>query len=100
MLRLLLALALVTGSVQCAAACTPAASPQPSCRHHKNAPVVCGHELVPAVINHSSDLHVVIPFEAIEASTIPGIPVLQHASIAKDPSPPGPSLRLMTVLRI
>ena len=38
--------------------------------------------------------------EAIEASTIPGIPVLQHASIAKDPSPPGPSLRLMTVLRI
>lgn len=97
MLKFLLALALVVGSVQCAAACTPAAQPQ--CPHHKQAPA-CSHELVPATIVQSS-----VATLSFQSEPVNPAPVIRPAAILdtppmQDPSPPAPTVPSITILRI
>lgn len=99
MLRFLLALALVVVSVQCAAACTPAAGAQPACHHHKQAPA-CSHELVPATIVQSSVATVSFQSEALNPEPIIHAAVILHAPQTHDPSPPGPTVLPITILRI
>ncbi len=99
MLKLLLALALVVGSVQCASACTPAASAQPPCHHHKQAPA-CAHELVPATIVQSYVASVSFQSEALNPQPIIGATIILTAPSMQDPSPPGPTAPPVTILRI
>jgi len=48
-ISLILILAVLAASVQCAAACTPAVNAMPHCHHHKQAPKqACSNELVAA----------------------------------------------------
>jgi hypothetical protein len=97
MLKFVIALVVVIASVQCAAACTPVATAQPPCHHHKQAPS-CSHELVPATIVPSTVVDVTFSSEAIPlvsltfASTDTSTPI--------DPSPPGPPVAPPTILRI
>lgn len=99
MLKLLVAIALVIVSVQCAVACTPVACAQPPCHHHQQAPA-CKHELVPATIvppvvigtswsSRAGDAPIVLL--AVASFDTPTIENL---------SPPGPPVPLLTVLRI
>jgi hypothetical protein len=94
---LLVALALVVSSVQCAAACTPVScAPQPPCHHHKQAAKADCHELVPATTVQSFVVSVLFSTEPVDASPVSG-PSIQ---ITQDPYQPlltGPPL---TVLRI
>jgi len=99
MLKVLVAIALVIVSVQCAAACTPVSSAQPPCHHHHQAPA-CKHELVPATI---------VPSVAIGASFLSHrvdalLAVLDLASFdtsaIENPSPPVPPVPLLIVRRI
>lgn len=97
MLKLMIALVLVIVSVQCAAACTPVASGQPACHHHKQGPA-CSHELVPATIVQPS---VALSFSAEPMRISFAAQILCfHAPAIEDPSPPDPHVPPHTVLRI
>jgi hypothetical protein len=95
---LLVALALIVSSIQCAAACTPASygAPQPPCHHHKQPPKASCHELIPATTNQPFVVSVLFSAEPVDESPISGadIQVLQHAS------PPILTVPPLTVLRI
>ena len=99
MLKLLVAIALVIVSVQCAAACTPVACAQPSCHHHKEAPA-CKHELVPATIVPPVVIGTSWSSRAVDAPVV----LLDFASFdtaaIENLSPPDPPVPLLTVLRI
>jgi hypothetical protein len=98
MLKLVVALVLVIGSVQCAAACTPITSAQPPCHHHKQAPV-CRHELIPAT---TVQTYVALEFspEAVEVPAVIHSMGSLYAGQVQDPSPPGFVVPPLTVLRI
>lgn len=95
MLKLVVALALVIGSVQCAAACTPVACAQPPCHHHKQSPA-CTHELIPATVVQSSVMPVSFSSEAVHTSLV-FFPLDSRDTSAMQESPPIPPL---TILRI
>jgi hypothetical protein len=99
MLKIVIALALVLGSVECAAACTPVASAQPPCHHHKQAPA-CSHELVPATIVPSFVIDPPLPSEAVNPQTDARILISFVTSSNEDPSPPGLNVPPFAVLRI
>jgi hypothetical protein len=99
MLRLLIALALVIVSVQCASACTPTAGAQPACHHHKRA-AACAHELVPATIVPSAVTDLSFVSEPADPQWAESTFVSFAASTAQDPSPPGASVPRLSVLRI
>jgi hypothetical protein len=99
MLKLVIALALVVGSVECAAACTPVASAQPACHHHKQAPS-CTHELVPATIVQSFVVDLPSSSQALHAPTILLTLAPFDAPAFQEHSPPGPTIPQQTILRI
>ena len=99
MLKVLLALALVVGSVQCASACTPAGAAQPPCHHHKQAPA-CSHELVPATIVQSYVATVSFQSEALNPQPIIGLTSVLNEPPLQDSSPPGTTVPPLTILRI
>jgi hypothetical protein len=93
----LVALALIVSSVQCAAACTPAScAPQPPCHHHKQAPKADCHELVPATTVQSFVVSVLFSAEPVSASPVAG-PGIQITQVLYQPVLTGPPL---IVLRI
>jgi hypothetical protein len=104
MLRFLIALALVVSSVECAAACTPAACAptQPPCHHHKQAPVqkTAGcHELIPATTVQSFAIGVTFASEPVESvAAIPMAPA--DFPVFENPSPPPLPSSFHSVLRI
>jgi hypothetical protein len=99
MLKLLIALALVVGSVQCAAACTPAMAAQPTCHHHKQAPS-CAHELIPATIVQSTVIAPSFISESVAPQLIARPFLAFYATPTHDPSPPGATVPPSTILRI
>ena len=104
MLKVLVAIMLVIVSVQCAAACTPVSGAQPSCHHHKEAPA-CKHELVPAVLVPSVAIGTSLFSKAMFSQAIDAPVVLLgfvpfDIPAIENPSPPGPPVPLLTVLRI
>jgi hypothetical protein len=106
MLRVLIALAVLVGSVQCAAACTPVScvDPQPPCHHHKQAPASqksagCTHDLVPAATVQSPLMDVLLESQIVE-SFVAGAFVRLYLPVVSDPSPPTLSAALPFVLRI
>src|ERR1035438_9471830 len=99
MLKLVIVLALVVGSVECAAACTPVASAQPPCHHHKQAPA-CTHELVPATIVQSSVGDLSFSSQAFPAPMIFQTVASFDAPAMEEHSPPGPAIPRRTILRI
>jgi hypothetical protein len=99
MLKFLVALALVIVSVQCAAACTPVASAQPSCHHHKQAPA-CAHELVPATIVQTSAMDLSFSAAALPVPMVTQTVASRHVSTLENPSPPLAGVPRLTVLRI
>ncbi len=98
MLKLVIALALVIGSVQCAAACTPVSHAMPACHHHKQAPP-CAHELIPATIVQISVITVPLSAEPVHTPDA-NAQVFFPISTSQDPSPPGPLFPPRTILRI
>ena len=106
MLRVLIALAVLVGSVQCAAACTPVScvDPQPPCHHHKQPPASqktagCAHDLVPAATVQSSLMFVLVESQIVE-SVVVGAFVRLDLPVVSDASPPLLSAALPFVLRI
>jgi hypothetical protein len=106
-LVVLVAIALIVSSVQCAAACTPVScvDPQPPCHHHKQAPAnqkpaSCAHELVPATIVQSFHADVLFSSEVVDARFISGVLVSLEMPAIRDVSPPGPDSSPPSVLRI
>jgi hypothetical protein len=95
MWKAVLAFVLAVVSVQCAAACTPAAS----CPHHKQAPS-CSHELVPATIVQSSAVGVIFISDAIDTASAPSLPICFQPPTLIDPSPPGSAVFRRLILRI
>ena len=95
---LLVALALVVSSVQCAAACTPVScAPQPPCHHHKQAPLKADcHELVPATTVQSFVVSVLFTTEPVDVSPV-AAPSIQITHDRYQPFLTGPP---HTVLRI
>jgi hypothetical protein len=93
MLRVLVALALVIGTVQCASACTPISS---ACPHHKQSPPHCT-ELVPAT---PAQPFVLFLTEAIETSFSAVAPVVLDIEAINEESPPGPHPKSPFILRI
>jgi hypothetical protein len=82
---LLLALALIVSSVQCAAACTPVScAPQPPCHHHKQAPKADCHELIPATTVQAFVVDVLFLAEPVDASPVSGSTI----QITQDPYQP------------
>jgi hypothetical protein len=95
---LLVALALIVSSVQCAAACTPASygAPQPPCHHHKQAPKASCHELVPATTVQSFVVSMLFSAEPVDAA-----PVTEtRITIAQDPHRSILTVPPLTILRI
>lgn len=97
MLRVLIALALVIGTVQCAAACTPISS---GCPHHKHAPPPRCTELIPATPAQPFIVAVQFLTEAIKTSFSVAAPVLFDLAAVNDESPPGSHLKSPFILRI
>ena len=99
----LVALALIVSSVQCAAACTPVSCehPQPPCHHHKPAPAnqksACSHELVPATVQPST---ISISLDTVDAPFIAGVFVSPDLPVVQNQSPPGVTVPLSSVLKI
>jgi hypothetical protein len=94
---LLVALALIVSSVQCAAACTPVSSATPpSCHHHKQAPKANCHELVPATTVQFFAVSLLFSTEPVEVSPISGTGV----QIVRNPHQPILNAPPLTVLRI
>jgi hypothetical protein len=103
MLKFLVALALVVSSVECAAACTPAAGAQPACHHHKQAPAnqkACSQELVPATIVQASHADLNFSLQVALAAPIMEAPVLFPGSKVVEQSPPGGGVPPRIALRI
>jgi hypothetical protein len=93
----LIALALIVSSVQCAAASTPVScAPQPPCHHHKQSPKADCHELVPATTVQSFVVSILFSTEPVDASPVagPGIQITQGPYLPVLTGPP------LTVLRI
>ena len=96
-LSLILILAVLAASVQCAAACTPAAMPH--CHHHKQAPKqACSNELVAA---NPAQAWGAAPGVAYEPLSIePGLGALAPAAMPQALDSPPPGGRSLSVLRI
>lgn len=94
---LLVLLALIVSSVQCAAACTPVSSaPLPPCHHHKQAPKASCHELVPATTVQSFALSVLFFTEPSDAALVSG----PSRDISQDPHQPILTVPPLIALRI
>jgi hypothetical protein len=94
MVRVLVALALVIGTVQCAAACTPISS---GCPHHKHAPATRCTELIPATPAQPFALFLT---EAVETPLSAAPPVVIDLEAVDHESPPGPHPKSPFILRI
>jgi hypothetical protein len=101
-LVVLVAVALIVSSVQCAAACTPVScvDPQPPCHHHKPQPASCSHELVPATNVQSFHAGVVFSLEAVDAQFIPALLMPPEDSTVRNISSPDPPSNPPSILRI
>jgi hypothetical protein len=93
----LVVLALIVSSVQCAAACTPVSSaPQPPCHHHKQAPKASCHELVPATTGQTFVINVLFSIEPVDPSPVS----VTSIQITQNPYQPILIVPPLTVLRI
>ena len=96
MLRFLVALALVVGTVQCVIACTPI----PCCPHHKQVPANCTQELIPAPLVQPLSIQLSFAAEPVAVSLIDGIFASLDVPLVHDPSPPGSTAPIPLVLKI
>lgn len=94
---ILVALALIVTSVQCAAACTPVSSATPpACHHHQQAPQANCHELVPATAVQCFAVSVLFSAEPVDVAPISTTGIQAAQSVA----PPVLTVPPLTILRI
>jgi hypothetical protein len=101
MLRLLVALALLIATVQCASACTPVSAVSGgACPHHKQTSPGCNYELAPATAAQPSVITVAFAAEAVEIPLAGGVQVFLGMPVVEQPSPPGLQRKPPSIFRI